>query len=131
MRNHSPSIVSIAGNQRCHTKRSYSRADRQRYYALWLKCDVSKTKFCRQHGLKLPTFCNWVTTIEKSHAMPSFRKVEVESSASPAASSKSGDDEASPQALDVTLPSGLSLRTANLSNIDSVVSLLRGLGYGA
>lgn len=49
-----------------------NKAERQSHLTAWQTSDLSASAYCREHGLKYPTFMNWVRKEKEEQSVGKF-----------------------------------------------------------
>jgi hypothetical protein len=96
-----------------------TRHEREEWVSKWRASGLSKAAFCRAHEIELRCFYNWSNPSgirKKKGSSVGFQAIRSESGLS------------SLGLMIIQLPNGVQVKLPVLSEVDQVLSLLRGLG---
>lgn len=98
--------------------KQYNRAEREALVLKWRSSGLSKAAFCREHAIELKRFYGWSNpgrAQKKNQKLLGFKPVRGE------------DASAVSNLIHVQLPNGVQVKLPVCSEVDHVLSLLRGL----
>jgi transposase-like protein len=100
-------------------RRLRNAEDRQKLVGQYKQSGLSKTEFCRQHGLELSTFCGWFSAkrmhrVKRRGRKPKFAQMQV-------ALGKTA-------AIEIELPSRICIRLQDAGVVGDLVKFVREVG---